>query len=154
MRRSSPLVHFRSSGTDLDAAMTPMIDVVFLLLVFFVWTASFQIIEQILPSELSSQMGTEPTDFTDPPPDSDFDRVVVRIGWDGANPNWKLNELPVNSIAQLRDQLIAISGIKSDAPVILHPDGQVPLGFVIEAYDVCKLAGFLQVSFAVNQEAG
>ncbi len=154
MKRYSPLVHFRSSGTDLDAAMTPMIDVVFLLLVFFVWTASFQIIEQILPSELSSQMGTEPADITDPPPDADFDSVVVRIGWDGANPNWTLNELPVTSIAQLRDQLTAISEIKSNAPVILHPDVEVPLGFVIEAYDICKLSGFSKVSFAINRDAG
>ena len=56
MRRPRETV--QSGPTDIDAAMTPMIDVVFLLLVFFVWTASFQIIEQALPSQLVSQTGS------------------------------------------------------------------------------------------------
>ena len=54
MRRKSPLVR-RAGDIDIDKAMTPMIDVVFLLLVFFVWTASFQIIEHVLPSKRSEQ---------------------------------------------------------------------------------------------------
>ena len=58
MRRPSPLVS-RGSETDIDSAMTPMIDVVFLLLVFFVWTASFQIVEHVMPSELSEQIGSD-----------------------------------------------------------------------------------------------
>ena len=53
MKRPSQLVDQRASAVDMDSAMTPMIDVVFLLLIFFVWTASFQIVEQILPSEIS-----------------------------------------------------------------------------------------------------
>ena len=53
MRRPSPLLQ-RGNDTDLDSAMTPMIDVVFLLLVFFVWTASFTIVEHILDSEMSA----------------------------------------------------------------------------------------------------
>ena len=57
MRRKSPLVR-RAGDIDIDKAMTPMIDVVFLLLVFFVWTASFQIIEHVLPSKMSAQLGS------------------------------------------------------------------------------------------------
>ncbi|MEM9411776.1 MAG: biopolymer transporter ExbD [Planctomycetota bacterium] len=152
MRRPSPMVQQRSSGTDLDSAMTPMIDVVFLLLVFFVWTASFQIVEQILPSEMSSQMGSEPVELKDPPPELDYENVVVRINWDGQNVVWELNEQPIESLEQLEKRLSTISSIKSDAPVILYPDGVVPLGHVIEVYDVSKLAGFAKVSFAVNSQ--
>ena len=36
--------------TSLDNMMTPMIDVVFLLLIFFLTTASFQRLEKLLPS--------------------------------------------------------------------------------------------------------
>lgn len=151
MRRPSQMV---TSGRqiDMDSAMTPMIDVVFLLLVFFVWTSSFQIVEQILPSELSSQLGSEPSELDAPPPEKDFDDVVVRIGWNGEVPNWKINDQQVDSKAGLRERLGIIAGIKTDAPVILHPDQIVPLGFVIEAYDVAKLAGFEEVSFAINPE--
>ena len=40
----APSFHDRRER-DLKIEMTPMIDVVFLLLVFFVWTASFRMIE-------------------------------------------------------------------------------------------------------------
>ena len=149
MKRPSQLVD-RGGDTSMDAAMTPMIDVVFLLLVFFVWTASFQIIEQILPSQMSAQLGAEPTEVNEPPPEADFENVVIRIGWNGEQPAWQINDVPVESIDQLSDQLSAISEVKIDAPVILHPEQIVPLGDVIEVYDISKLAGFQKVSFAVT----
>ena len=152
MKRPSPMIETRGSGTDLDSAMTPMIDVVFLLLVFFVWTASFQIIEQILPSEMSSQLGSDPVDLAQPPPEADFDDIVVQIGWDGTNPNWTLNGQMVATIGALRDRLSILADIKSDAPVILDPASAVPLGYVIEVYDASKMAGLIKVSFAVNPE--
>ena len=46
---------FNGTRRELEIKMTPMIDVVFLLLVFFVWTASFQAIEYLLPSSLSQK---------------------------------------------------------------------------------------------------
>ena len=116
----------------------------------FVWTVSFQLVEQILPSELSSQMGSEPTEISDPPPQADFDNVVIKIGWNGAQPSWQLNDRPLDNIATLRQQLKLIAGVKADAPVILDPSGTVPLGHVIEVYDVSKQSGFATISFAVN----
>lgn len=153
MKRPSQLVDQRASAVDMDSAMTPMIDVVFLLLIFFVWTASFQIVEQILPSEMSSQLGNQQTDLADPPPEADFDKVIVRIGWNGTTPTWNLNKQPVDSLDTLRDQLAAIAAIKADALVILDPDSVVPLGNVIEVFDLSKLAGFVKVSFAVSGDS-
>ena len=151
MKRISPLVR-RGSETDLDSAMTPMIDVVFLLLVFFVWTASFQIVEQILPSELSELVGSDSAEDVEPPPPKDFEDIIVRIGWDGQSPNWRINDQAVPSLAAVGEQLGAISEIQVAATVILRPEPIVPLGHVIEAYDVAKLAGFDQISFAVNPQ--
>ena len=151
MRRKSPLVR-QAGDIDIDKAMTPMIDVVFLLLVFFVWTASFQIIEHVLPSKMSAQLGSdEAVDVEFPPPD-DFDEVVIRIGWNGQTPTWQINSQPVDSLANVEQQLKVISSIEVGVPVILHPEPVVPLGHVIEAYDVAKVAGFNQVSFAVNPQ--
>ena len=151
MKRPSQLVN-QGRDTSMDSAMTPMIDVVFLLLVFFVWTASFQIIEQILPSQMSAQMGAEPSELSEPPPEADFENIVIRIRWDNGQPAWQLNDNPVISIDQLNSQLAAISAVKIDAPVILHPDQIVPLGNVIEVYDLSKLAGFEKISFAITPE--
>ena len=152
MKRPSQMIQERSNAVDMDSAMTPMIDVVFLLLVFFVWTVSFQLVEQILQSELSSEVGSEPSQIEDPPPEADYDKVVVRIGWDGTKPNWRLDDQPLDSIEDLGQRLQRISGINTQAPVILHPDGSVPLGHVIEVYDISKLAGFAKVSFAVQPD--
>ncbi len=151
MRRPSPLLS-RGSETDMNATMTPMIDVVFLLLVFFVWTASFQIIEKILPSQMSAQMGSDPVEQVEPLPEQDFDNIVVRIGYDGSAPTWTINEEPISSLDDVQTHLTAVASVKRDAPVILHPDAIVPLGYVIEAYDVAKIVGFQKVSFAVNPE--
>jgi biopolymer transport protein ExbD len=139
-------------GIDFDSAMTPMIDVVFLLMVFFVWTASFVAVEHILQSTLSKQAGSDPVEQVDPPPKQDFENIVIKIGWDGAKPNWYINEQPVPSLNEIRDRLAAISKIQIEAPVILHPMPGVPLGFVIEAYDAAKLVGFTKISFAVNPQ--
>ena len=158
MRRPSPLIR-RGSETDFDSAMTPMIDVVFLLLVFFVWTASFYVVEQILDSEMSAQSGSDPVENVEPPPEKDFDDVVVKIDWDGKAPIWTINGQPLGSIEALSEQLSTIANLRpqtqspEESPkVILDPKPVVPLGFVIEAYDVSKLAGFAEVSFAVDPQ--
>ena len=48
-------------------------------------------------------------------------------------------------------ELKVIQEIKGDAPVILHPDKQVPLGHVIDVYDRSRSAGFDRIQFAASQ---
>ncbi len=150
MRRPCTYLRRDITGSS-DQAMTPMIDVIFLLLVFFVCTASLQIIEQILPSQMSSSLGNEKADPDTPPPEQiDFDQVVIRIGWDENQPSYRINNTPIASLELVREHLLAMAKVKVDVPLVLHPDPPVPLGFVISAYDESKLAGFQKVSFAVN----
>jgi biopolymer transport protein ExbD len=138
--------------SDVDVTMTPMIDVVFLLLVFFLWTASFHIVEQVLPSSVSAQRGTEPVDTAQPPPpEQDFQDVVIRILWNADRPAWLVNNEPVDDLTDVQAALRAIARIKTDAPVILHPDADVPLGHVIDVYDITRLAGFEKVQFAASE---
>ena len=149
MRRESVYTQRRS---ELDVKMTPMIDVVFLLLVFFVWTASFHIAEHLLPSSVSAIRGTEPSDQATPPPEKDFDDVVIRIHWLDTQPGWRVNEEPMTTLDEVRASLAGIATVKPDAPVILHPDQDVPLGHVIDVYDVTRLEGFDKVQFAASEE--
>ena len=141
-----------SGRGGMEIKMTPMIDVVFLLLVFFVWTASFQIVEMVMPSSLSAVTGTEqPIDAADPPPpEADFHDVVVRITWTGQQPNWQVNDTPMPKLDDLRSRLRDIFTIKADAPVIVHPDQNVPLGHVIDVYDITRVIGFEKVQFAAS----
>jgi len=132
--------------------MTPMIDVVFLLLVFFIWTASFQIVEQVLPSQISQVTGSLPVNSDEPPPiEEDIERVVLRVKWVGGKPVWQVNQMNVGSLQQVRTRLEAIVAIQQDAPVILHPDKEVPLGHVIDLYDLTLMVGFQQIQFAASE---
>jgi len=135
---------------DIDSTMTPMIDVVFLLLIFFVWTAGTQIVEYILPSQMTAQLGNKETETSEPLPEQDFDNVVIRVRWDGKLPDWTINEQGMQTIQDVFDTLTALASINIDAPIIVHPDENVPIGFVIEVYDQAKLSGFTKVSFALN----
>ena len=148
MRRQSVFV---GRGDGLDVKMTPMIDVVFLLLIFFVWTASFQIVEYMLPSRLSVTSGSAEQTELDPEME-DFDRVVVRVLWDEGRPVFLVNETARDNLAEVRDMLETLAQIKSDAPVILDPDQAVPLGQVIDVYDVARLVGFEKIQFAASEE--
>jgi biopolymer transport protein ExbD len=146
----TPRANLRSgSDVDIDSAMTPMIDVVFLLLVFFVWTASFQIAEQMLPAELSSQMGTDPTTSLQPPPEKDIEDIVIAVDFDGSA-SWTLNGQRIADAAAVERRLASIARVDPAATVIVHPAPEVPLEYVIETYDAAKLTGFTSVSFAVN----
>ncbi len=152
MRRNSPYLKQRS---DVNIPMTPLIDVVFQLMVFFVWTAGFQVAEYMLPSQLSPLTGTgaATADEPPPPPEEDFDRVVVRLLWIGDRPAWKISDVSVETLADVRARLETIFQIKKDAPVVLHPDPQVPLGHVIDVYDLARLIGFAKIEFAASEKS-
>jgi biopolymer transport protein ExbD len=124
---------------------TPLIDVVFLLLVFFVWTASFHVTERLLPSQLTALGTSGAPDIPRQP--RDVEPVVIRIDWRGTAPGWSIDGTPVPSLADVRQTLEAVARIKSDVLVILDPDADVPLGNVIDVYDIARLQGFQQVQF-------
>ncbi len=133
--------------------LTPMIDVVFLLLVFFLWTASFRLQEHLLPSRVSARMEDAVSAEPLPPEEADFEEVVIRILWEENRPHWRINAMPVDSLAEVRQTLAGIAAVKTDAPVIVHPDPPVPLGHVIDVYDLTRLEGFQSVQFAASDNS-
>ncbi len=133
--------------------MTPMIDCVFLLMVFFICTTGYHLPEFVLPGKLSAVAGSGPADpNVPPPPEKDFPDVVIRITWTGDRPAWQVNGAPMSSLAQVQARLQQIAQIKADAPVILHPDKEVPLGDVIDLYDLSRLVGFQKIQFAASEK--
>mgnify|MGYP002526375714 FL=1 len=131
--------------------MTPMIDVVFLLLIFFVWTSSFNVVEYALQSNVSDATagaGTAPSER--PPEEVDFHEVVVRIMWIDGQPGWSINDRPIPALEDVRSHLAAIFLVNQKAPVIIHPDGDTPLNHVIAIYDMTRLIGFKKVNLAAE----
>jgi biopolymer transport protein ExbD len=149
MRWPSP---FRDRPKGVELQLTPMIDCVFLLMIYFIWTSSFVVAEKMLPSELSAARGSSAGTTTEPPPEADFDEIVIRVLWTGSDPVWQVNGTPIPTLAELRALLTSIGAIKRDAPLVLHPDPDVPLGDVIDVLDLSRMAGFERVQVAASVE--
>ncbi len=150
MRR--PPYH-RDERGRLDVKMTPMIDVIFLLLIFFVCTASFRAAEEVLPTNLSLP-GTLPAVEPIDRELEDLDEIVVAILWRDGGVGWQINERDLNSLDEVRAVLQATAAVKIDLPVILDADDPVPIAAAIDVWDVCRQIGLEKVQFAASAEAG
>lgn len=134
-------------GGKPELKMTSMIDVVFLLLIFFVCTASFQEPEVRLPTHLLAQ-GTAPTD-TPAPPDP-FEPVRVQVAREGEAVVWTLAGRTIRARGEIRSALAALAQAAPEVPVVVDPAGPTPIGDVIELYDFCRVAGFAKIQFAAK----
>ena len=129
-----PPRHFSRRGRELDVTMTPMIDVVFLLLIFFVWTAGFHAVELLVPGQSVQMAGSSESAEFDLE-QVDFDQLVVRLLWQDQQPRWVINDRSRASLAEVRQTLEEVARVKGDLPVIVDPDAAVPLAHVIAVYD-------------------
>lgn len=132
---------------DLEIRLTPMIDVVFLLLVFFVWTASFHVAEQSLPATVSATGGNP--DPQQVPEDVEFDDVVIRISYQ-RQAAWSLNGQPVSDLASMQRDLKSIAEIRNQTRVMIDPDPNVPFGEIIDVFDVAQTAGLSRIHFVAS----
>jgi biopolymer transport protein ExbD len=140
-----PIRHDDRRQTDI--AMTPMIDVVFQLLIFFICTASFQLAEELLPTSLAVAGGT-----STPAPnenDTDAERILVQASRANDTTRWVVNDQPCETLAQVRDALHAAARGHRSQPVTLDVAGDVPLGDMIDVYDLCRLERIEKIQFAV-----
>jgi len=131
-----------------DSTMTPMIDVVFLLLIFFLTTASFQKLEQLLPSAVSaesqSQAGNK-ADENPKPTDSDLSDCVIKIAIEGDRVRYRLNDEQIESVDVLAGRMKAIIGIRPDLPLVIDPSDEVTARDAIRVYDLARGFGSLAV---------
>ncbi|APZ93834.1 ExbD/TolR family protein [Fuerstiella marisgermanici] len=147
--------HQRRTTLDNDS-MTPMIDVVFLLLVFFVCASIGQKPESLLPAALSA--GATETDVQLPPPDpTEFQaqEVRIRLANDAATgrPQIQLNEQPIADAAELTSRLKRLAEIDPRSQIILFVDDDASNQQFIGIYDLCQVLAFESISFAVTEAA-
>jgi biopolymer transport protein ExbD len=141
-------IHRRSSSFDLQ--MTAMIDVVFLLLIFFLWTSSFEEPEFDLASALSLPPVGNNQSKVDLP-QMPFDEIVIRIvqSPDGSQ-QVKLNEAMIPDLSQLKTKLSAIASLGAQPAVIVHPDSAITMEMAIAVYDIARSTGFDRVLFTAT----
>lgn len=139
-----------------NTSMTPMIDVIFQLLIFFVCASAGQIREEHLPTELApgSIESAQPVVAERP-----FGEVWLRLKRRTAEPQQdattivELNEREYSDDGALRQTLTMLAETAPEMPVILDIEGAVPLGDVVRIYDVCQAAHFQEISFATRGAA-
>ncbi|QDT01077.1 ExbD/TolR family protein [Adhaeretor mobilis] len=143
--------HCLSRSHSLGPAMTPMIDVVFLLLIFFLSTTSFQTPEGTLPSKLHAAEGNSlatPTQISE----MELERIMIEVTGEGDHLGFAVNGRVLHSLAGVAGLLEQLGQIDGTLPVILEIEAEIPLGKAIDVYDACRSAGFLKVQFAVSEE--
>ncbi len=141
--------HANRSAEEGELKMTSMIDVVFLLLIFFVCTASFERLEAELPTQLQPTSGTEPQPI-DAPEEADPRQVVVSVSLPEETVLWHVGEQACSTPTELRAALREIAESSTTSPVLLVCAGDVPYGELIRLYDICRELQFAEIGFAVT----
>lgn len=146
---------FPSSG-DTQLAMTSMIDVVFLLLVFFLWTSSFDLPEMDLRTGVARQAESSPTGAGSPqPPDEReapklIDEVVVQIATVDGQVRVQIGGQNFSDMATVRARFQQIALLGVDVPIVIDPDEQIEMRLAIEVLDTARQAGLARVYFAAS----
>lgn len=150
--------HRRDVSQD-EPGMTSMIDVVFLLLVFFVWTSSFDEPEKDISSliaiseqaseAVAGQDAAKPTfDPADQEPRSE--EIVVRIiaGRDGLH--YQIGSVDAAAASDVFSKLQKIAALQANTDLIVDPDDDIDFADCIDVYDYALRLGFTRVLFAVD----
>ena len=129
----------RRHGAKIDLQMTSMIDCVFLLLIFFMVTSSFNLAERELDSSIKVQraFGRAATDLAPAMVDivrGDSGRFVFKLGGRELATAGELTEV----LRQLDNKL--------DGAIVRAAD-EAPFNMAAGAVQACKSAGFTLVSY-------
>ena len=155
-----PTAHYDRQRDD-SQAMTPLIDVVFLLLIFFVCASTDQVRESLLPTELAAGSIESPATNPGPRP---LGEAWVRVragdgdgdgggGRGGTGPRIEVEGRSFtgpNRHQLLSEFLKTLATAAPELPVILDIDPEVPLGEALAAYDAARAADFEAIHFAVD----
>lgn len=127
------------SRPEPDVNLTPLIDVVFLLLIFFMVSTSFVKQSQItirLPEAESTAMAEQPPD--------QIDIMITEQGTYLVNGRELINNRPET----IRNALQRVSAGDSSLPLTISADANARHQHVVTAMDVAGRLGFVRISIA------
>jgi biopolymer transport protein ExbD len=145
-----------AGGARLSLAVTPMIDVVFLLLLYFVLTSGLAVDERLLRSESAPQAMRDAGTVT-AALELEEEPLVIALSRAGDATLWQVSgglAQPSDEAALervLRDVVLTAERpgglFAADHPVRIAPAGDVPWEDVVAAFRAVTAAGFRSVAF-------
>ena len=131
----------RSRWEDPELNLISLVDVVLMLLVFFIMTTHF-VENTSLAVELPN--AGAPLSYTK------LDGIEVTVDAEG---HYYVNQKPVadTTAATLRDALLAVAGERRDQPIVLRADARSTHQSVVTVMDVAGALGFAQLQILTTQ---
>ena len=129
---------------ELDLNITPLIDVVFLLLIFFMVSTTFD-----HESEVNITLPKASKEIAQAKPDA------INVAIDSESRIFINKKELVNSqISTIKEALYDISADLEDAPIIISADEETPYQIVIRTMDAARQLGLIKITFAtrINEE--
>lgn len=123
--------------------MASMIDVVFLLLIFFMCTSSFSTPESNLPTQLPS-IGPSVQR-----PEDDFEPIRIGLAGNVLAVSIRMDGRVCADMVELERRLADRRAV-ADVPVVIEGQGDVPFGDLIATLDLCYKLDFGRVAFSAG----
>ena len=123
--------------------LTPMIDIVFLLIIFFMVGTKFSELERKIGLRIPEVSNVEALTAAPEP-------KVVNVYGDG---QITLDRMPVDSLAELTERLAAAKSQYSDLGVLVRGDASGRFQNVAEVLNACKQADVRELGIAVRPTA-
>ena len=130
----------RGGGSEVNINMGPLVDMVFLLLIFFVVTTSF-----VKETGIDVQRSTAATAER-----KERGNIMIGVSADGLI-YMEGKRIDVRSVRALVERALAED---PESGVVIVADKDSNTGTVVQAMDQCRLAGAANVSLAARQDAG
>lgn len=131
----------QSPGDDPEVNLTPLIDVVFILLIFFMVSTTFQ---------KESEINIELPEASGEPLEERKDQLEIIID---ANGHYFIDEQQVvnTELLTLKKAIQKFLGEQRDLPVVIRADRTTPYEAVIRAMDATAQLGLVNMSLATSQ---
>jgi biopolymer transport protein ExbD len=127
-----------SRDGDNEISLTPMLDVVFIMLIFFIVTASF-----IKESGIDLNRSDSPA-----PPVTENDSILVTIGEN--NGIWMDRRL-IDRRA-IRSNIERMRAERPDAPVVIRADKRSSNNTLVQVMDASRAAGIYNIAIAADDD--
>ena len=127
--------------TELELNITPLIDVVFLLLIFFMVSTTFQ-----RESEITIELPESSGDV------AESDKKVIEISIDNQGRYFvNQRQLKATDIKTLKKAISITRGDAKEPKLIISADKMTPHQAVVRAMDAARQLGLVHLTFATKQ---